>query len=167
MSSVSTLWDPPEKKSDIAQSSQVEANAPSPNLIHALYERIVILEQKTQEQELKLKALSNKTSNANVDKVILEVHELLETKYCNGVHVWRIHNFRSKLHEMKENPDIMYYSKGILTSPYGYGFCARINISTKEPNWLALHVHMMKTEHDSSLNWPFIGRINLTLVDPR
>lgn len=164
--SVHKLWDA-KKKTDTSEPFDLHPDINSPSLIYALYERIVILEQKTQEQDLQLKSLANKNFNADIDKAILEINEVLETKYCNGVHLWRIHEFNTKLCEMKKNPDIMYYSKGILTSPYGYGFCARINVSTKEPNWLALHVHMMKTENDSSLNWPFSGRINLTLVHPR
>lgn len=46
-----------------------------------------------------------------------------------------------------------------------YRFCIRLNISPQNPNCFALHLHLMKTENDECLEWPFSGRISITMVN--
>lgn len=46
-------------------------------------------------------------------------------------------------------------------------FCVRLNISPQNPRCFALHLHLMQTEHDGCLEWPFNGRITIVMVHPR
>jgi len=46
-------------------------------------------------------------------------------------------------------------------------FCARLNLSPNDRTHIALHIHLMRTDHDDSLLWPFTGRITFMLVNPK
>lgn len=47
-----------------------------------------------------------------------------------------------------------------------FRLCVRLNLSPKDPNYLAILVHVMKSEHDQALDWPFCGRLSVTIVHP-
>lgn len=46
-----------------------------------------------------------------------------------------------------------------------FRFCVRLNISPQNPLCFALHVHLMKTEYDECLEWPFNGRISFAMIN--
>ncbi|CAH2006602.1 unnamed protein product [Acanthoscelides obtectus] len=149
------FWDPPPKNSS--------ANVPEDNvntLLRNLYEKIVFLEQKTREQDIIIANMSEQISSYNLS--MSKLHQ----RYCDGCYLWHCADFKSKLNIMRENPHVMYYSPGFYTSPNGYKLCVRINLSPKDNNYLAIHIHVMKTEHDLALDWPFSGRLSITLIHP-
>lgn len=41
------------------------------------------------------------------------------------------------------------------------------NLSFQSPGFLGLHIHMMQSENDYHLDWPFKGRIKIQLIHPR
>lgn len=154
------LWDPPNKNQS---SNETEFNKKTTNnndLIKGMYERIVVLEQSNREQNHKIEKL-----NQHVNK-LLSQQDVVDPKYSNGVIVWRITQFRSKIDAMNANPNIMFYSNESFTSPYGYKFCARINISPKVKDFIGLHIHLMRSTNDFHLDWPFRGRIKINLIHP-
>ncbi|XP_034245601.1 TNF receptor-associated factor 6 isoform X1 [Thrips palmi] len=165
-----TLWDPQPKGSGSTGSTAATAgdsNAGGTHwreLIRALYERVVLLEQKGHEQTIEMNVVKQQLekSNARLERVR---HELA-TIHCGGTYVWRVPNFREKLAAMKNDPLIMHYSPGFFTSQYGYRFCLRLNLSAKDRSHLAVLIHLMRSENDVTLDWPFSGRISFKLIHP-
>lgn len=47
-----------------------------------------------------------------------------------------------------------------------YRLCIRLNLSPKDNNYIAILIHVMKTEQDQTLDWPFSGRLTVTLIHP-
>ncbi|XP_065364696.1 TNF receptor-associated factor 6 [Calliphora vicina] len=127
-------------------------------LIQAMYQRIVVLEQRACEQDVKIENLTKQLANAR---------QQVDARYSNGTIVWEIKNVHNLMDYLRSNTNNLVYSRECYTSPYGYKFCARLNIQPKNPHLLSLHVHLMQSENDVLLEWPFIGRIKLCMVHPR
>lgn len=142
-------WEPLEKAKDSDKEAFLRQQSTTRDLINAMYERIVVLEQLTREQSIKIDKLQS-----------------LETKR-HGTLVWKVEEFKKKIELMQTNPNMMFYSHEAYTSPDGYKFCARINLSHKMNNCLSLHVHLMKSENDFHLSWPFVGRIKITMINTK
>ncbi|KAK5643924.1 hypothetical protein RI129_007769 [Pyrocoelia pectoralis] len=155
------FWDPPSKNdTDASMQNSSNSNESIHNLLRSLYEKIVVLEQKTREQDIIIANMSEQIAANNL------AMSKLSLRYCNGCYLWYITDFKNKINQMRVNHQIMHYSPGFYTSPYGYKLCVRFNLSPKDPNSIAILIHMMKTDHDNSLDWPFSGRISVTLVHP-
>lgn len=140
-------WEPLEKVKDGDKEALLRQQTTTRDLINAMYERIVILEQLTREQSIKIEKLQS-----------------LETRR-HGTLVWKVEDFKKKVELMQNNQ--MFYSSEAYTSPDGYKFCARINLSHKIKDCLSLHVHLMKSDNDFHLSWPFIGRIRISMLHMR
>ncbi|KAK9708697.1 hypothetical protein QE152_g27060 [Popillia japonica] len=151
------FWDPPSKNE---QNSNFTANEATDNLLKTLYEKIVILEQKSREQDIIIANMSNQlaANNLAMSKIAL--------RYCHGSYLWYINDIKNKINTMRNNQHIMHYSPGFYTSSNGYKLCVRFNLSAKDPNYIAVLIHMMKTEHDHTLDWPFSGRISVSIIHP-
>jgi len=119
-----------------------------------LYERIVVLEQENRELSI---AMSNQKNQLAA----------MCLRNCNGVYIWKLTSFREKLTTMINDPLKMFYSPGFYTSPNGYKICARINISSKDSDYLSLVLHIMKSENDDTLDWPFKGAMYFILIHPQ
>lgn len=128
------------------------------HLIQAMYQRIVVLEQRACEQDVKIE---------NLTKQLASARNQVDARYSNGTIVWEIKNFHNLLDYLRSNTNNLIYSRECYTSPYGYKFCVRLNIQPRNPNILSLHLHLMQSENDKHLEWPFIGRIKLCMVHPR
>ncbi|KAK4886970.1 hypothetical protein RN001_003241 [Aquatica leii] len=154
------FWDPPSKNDSNAMQISSNSNESVHNLLRSLYEKIVVLEQKNREQDIIMANMSEQIASLN-----LTVSKL-SLRYCNGCYLWSITDFKNKINQMRVNHQIMHYSPGFYTSTYGYKLCIRFNLSPKDPTYVAILIHMMKSEHDNSLEWPFTGRISVTIVHP-
>lgn len=156
LSEQANFWDPPAKNE--VQSVVKDNNLQE--LLKTLYEKIVYLEQKTREQDIIIVNMSEQISSHNLS--MTKLHQ----RYCNGCYLWYFSDFKNKINAMRENPHLMHYSPGFFTSPNGYKLCLRLNLSPKDNNYIAILVHVMKTEHDHSLDWPFSGRLTISLIHP-
>ncbi|KAG5343561.1 TRAF6 factor, partial [Acromyrmex charruanus] len=153
MSVESKLWDPPLKN----RIQVADKEEPSPDwqqLLKNLYERIVVLEQENRELSITVSNQKNQLA-------------AMCLRNCNGVYIWRLKSFQEKLNAMTNDPQKMFYSPGFYTSPNGYKICARINISSKNPDYLSFLLHIMKSEDDDALDWPFNGTMFFALVHPQ
>ncbi|XP_018572458.1 TNF receptor-associated factor 6 [Anoplophora glabripennis] len=150
------FWDPPAKN----ESPTLSQDENLQGLLKALYEKIIFLEQKTREQDIIIANMSEQISSYNLS--VMKLHQ----RYCNGCYLWYFNDFKSKVNAMRENPHIMHYSAGFYTSANGYKLCVRLNLSPKDNNYIAILIHVMKTEHDNALDWPFSGRLSITIVHP-
>jgi TNF receptor-associated factor 6 len=142
-------WDPSDKSptNEGDKETFLQQQSSTRELINSMYERIVMLEQQTREQALRIEKL-----------------QLMETKR-HGTLVWRLEDFKRKVENMQLRPEMMYYSSECFTEPNGYKFCARINLSQKMKDCLSFHIHLMKSENDYHLSWPFIGRIKISMIN--
>ncbi|XP_012229059.1 TNF receptor-associated factor 6 [Linepithema humile] len=153
MSAESKLWDPPPKNG--AQISNMKEPTPDwQELLKNLYERIVVLEQENRELSITVSNQKNQLA-------------AMCLRNCNGVYIWRLKSFQEKLVAMIKEPLKMFYSPGFYTSPNGYKICARINVSSKDSDHLSLLLHIMKSENDDALDWPFNGTMYFVLVHPQ
>lgn len=141
-------WEPCEKSptANGDDDTFVQQQTSTRELINSMYERIVVLEQKNREQELKIDKLTQLDINRH------------------GTLVWKIDDFTRKCDMMVANSQVMFYSPEAYTAPHGYKFCARINLSPKMNNHLSFHIHLMKSDNDFHLSWPFIGRIKISMI---
>lgn len=151
------FWDPPSKQES---SSQLTENENLQQLLKALYEKIIILEQKARERDIIIANMSQQLTNCTASLANIQ------QRCCNGHYIWYFNDFKNKIRAMKDNPRIMHYSPGFYTSLYGYKLCVRINLSPKDQNYIAILIHVMKSEHDQALDWPFCGRLTVTVVHP-
>ncbi|XP_060532304.1 TNF receptor-associated factor 6 [Cylas formicarius] len=151
------FWDPPSKNESTSQSLDDDRIS---SLLKALYEKIVMLEQKTREQDIIIANMSQQISSYNLTVT------KFQQRYCNGCYIWYFNDFKTKISTMRENPGIFHYSPGFYTSAYGYKLGIRLNLSPKDVNYLAIIVHFMKSEHDNALDWPFCGRLSIEIVHP-
>jgi TNF receptor-associated factor 6 len=138
-------WEPLEKVKDSEKEAFIRQQSTTRDLINCMYERIVVLEQLTREMSIKI--------------------EKQQSTNRNGTLVWKVEDFKKKIELMQGNSAMMFYSPEAYTSPDGYKFCARINLSHKMKDCLSLHVHLMKSENDFHLSWPFIGRIKISMIN--
>jgi len=91
-----------------------------------------------------------------------------EGRVCNGCFIWRIENYRQRRQDAINGIATALHSPAFYTSLYGYKLCLRINLNGVDSGvgrFIALFVHMMQGDYDSILEWPFTGRITLTILD--
>lgn len=136
---------------------------PSALLLKTLYERIVMLEQQGREKDAQLNRVVQQLSRLTVKTASLSA---IDSRYSGGVLVWRIDQFQSKMAAMSADPNEMFYSGDAYTAPHGYRYCVRINISPKVSDFIGLHVHLMQSDNDYHLDWPFRGRIKISMIHP-
>ncbi|KAH8416529.1 hypothetical protein KR222_007730 [Zaprionus bogoriensis] len=133
------------------------ANGVDEQIVQTMYQRIVVLEQRTREQETRIE---------NLNKQLRRQQQPIDARYSNGTIVWQIEQLSALVERLRANANNQVYSHECYTSPYGYKFCARLNIQPRKPHVLSLHVHLMQSENDFHLDWPFKGRIKLCMVHP-
>ncbi|XP_015777801.1 PREDICTED: TNF receptor-associated factor 6-like isoform X8 [Acropora digitifera] len=91
-----------------------------------------------------------------------------EGRVCNGSYIWKIENYRQRRQDALSGIATALHSPAFYTSLYGYKLCLRINLNgvdCGDGRYIALFVHMMNGDYDSVLEWPFTGRITLTILD--
>ncbi|KAG8234864.1 hypothetical protein J437_LFUL013151 [Ladona fulva] len=144
-------------------------------LLRALYERIILLEQRAHEQDIVVENLRRKIAVLEMkEESNSTVEEETALRCCNGLFLWKIRRFSSQLQLMMDNqgdrsaPPQMLYSPSFYTHPTcGYRFCARINLSKRNPSHLSLLIHVVRGDYDDILPWPFTGNIKLELINQR
>ncbi|CAH0560247.1 unnamed protein product [Brassicogethes aeneus] len=151
------FWDPPAKNEQVSTS---EADEGVNALLRAMYEKIVVLEQKSREQDIIISNMSEQINSLNLSM------SKMQLRHCNGCYLWYINDFKNKIKDMQKDHHLMFYSPGFYTSANGYKLCVRLNLSPRDPNYIAILIHMMKTEHDNTLEWPFSGRLSITVIHP-
>ncbi|XP_068141104.1 TNF receptor-associated factor 6 [Drosophila tropicalis] len=134
------------------------ANGVDEQIVQTMYQRIVILEQRAREYETRVENLNK--------ELRLCRQQPIDARYSNGTIIWQIEQLTPLITRLRANANNQVYSHECYTSPYGYKFCARLNIQPRKPHVLSLHVHLMQSENDFHLDWPFKGRIKLCMVHP-
>ena len=92
----------------------------------------------------------------------------LESRLCNGVYYWRIKEFSVARQEAKDGLVTVRHSDGFYTSCHGYKLCIRANLNGVDNgngSHVSLFIHFMRGDFDDILDWPFKGRITMTIMD--
>ena len=91
-----------------------------------------------------------------------------EGRVCNGSYIWRIENYRQYRQDAISGVMTVIYSPAFYTSLYGYKLCMRMNLNGVDSGvgkYVTLFVHMMQGDYDTILEWPFKGKIALSILD--
>ena len=93
----------------------------------------------------------------------------MKNRNCLGTYIWRLKNYSKLRAEAKRGaPNCVIHSPGFYTSFNGYQFCIRLNLNGVENaqgTHLSLFIHLMQSENDDILTWPFTGKVTLTICD--
>ncbi|KAL8574350.1 hypothetical protein ACOMHN_057342 [Nucella lapillus] len=93
----------------------------------------------------------------------------LQGRICQGLFFWKIHNYSRYQQEAERGQTTALHSQPFYTRPAGgYKLCLRSNLNgvdSAKGSHLSLFVHFMQGEYDDILEWPFSGRIILSIMD--
>eukprot|EP00092_Neocalanus_flemingeri_P012024 GFUD01012961.1.p1 GENE.GFUD01012961.1~~GFUD01012961.1.p1 ORF type:complete len:456 (+),score=126.82 GFUD01012961.1:78-1445(+) len=132
-------------------------------LIKELYQRVVSLEQKSCQQEIRMEQLEQQLVRSHLAQEDDSIG-----RYCNGSFVWKIRNFSEIHQKMRNSHSFVEYSKGFYSSVFGYKMCLRSNVYYDEGDeHLGIFLHLMKGENDDCLTWPWVGSITITIFNQR
>ncbi|XP_068674252.1 TNF receptor-associated factor 6-like [Montipora foliosa] len=137
-------------------------------LVTALNSSVQHLERRLEDTRIRVeRPVQELTVRFNrVETKVLEY----EGRVCNGSYIWRIENYRQCRQDAMNGVMTAIQSPAFHTSLYGYKLCMRINLNGVDSGvgrFVALSVHMMKGDYDNILEWPFTGRIALSILDQR
>lgn len=120
------------------------------------------LKQRNDYQEKVIKDMKVKVRE--LEKTVSE----FEGRSGNGVYIWKIKNYRKLRQEAESGEVTAIHSSSFYSSVYGYKLCIRVNLNgvdSARGTHLSLFIHFMQGEFDDILDWPFNGRIILTVID--
>ncbi|XP_069133693.1 TNF receptor-associated factor 6-like isoform X1 [Argopecten irradians] len=92
----------------------------------------------------------------------------IEGRTCNGTYLWKIKNYSKFRREAEHGDTTAIHSPPFYSSFYGYKLCIRVNLNgvdSARGTHLSVFIHFMQGEYDDILEWPFSGRIVLTVLD--
>ena len=93
---------------------------------------------------------------------------LLEAGNYDGTMIWRVGGFDSRTKDARDARYTSIFSLPFYTSKYGYKMCLRLypqGDGMGKNTHLSLFFVVMKSEYDSLLQWPFINKVTLTLIN--
>ncbi|XP_061178678.1 TNF receptor-associated factor 6-like isoform X2 [Saccostrea echinata] len=91
-----------------------------------------------------------------------------EGRNCNGIYFWRIKNYSKFRSEAELGEVTAIHSPAFYSNCFGYKICIRANLNgvdSARGTHLSIFVHFMQGEFDDILEWPFSGRIMLSVLD--
>ena len=94
-----------------------------------------------------------------------QIHE--NTKF-NGRLLWKIDEYHTRRQETLSEEINALHSAPCFTSEYGYKFCLRAYLDGDglgRNTHLSVFIVLMKTDHDSILEWPFQKKVKFTLIN--
>ncbi|XP_045176492.2 TNF receptor-associated factor 6-like [Mercenaria mercenaria] len=92
----------------------------------------------------------------------------MEGRCGNGIYVWKIKNYLKLRRDAERGEITAIHSASFYSGYYGYKLCIRVNpngVDSAKGTHLSLFIHFMQGENDDLLEWPFSGRIVLTIID--
>lgn len=126
------------------------------------HQEIMELKQKNEHLEKLNREMRTKLRNLES-----HVHDL-EGRTSNGIFQWKIRNYSRCRREAETGEVTAKHSSPFYSSCYGYRLCIRVNLNgvdSARGTHLSVFVHFMQGEHDDIIEWPFGGRIILSVLD--
>ncbi|KAK3583297.1 hypothetical protein CHS0354_011188 [Potamilus streckersoni] len=134
---------------------QDESLARHDQQIMFLRDRNEYLERANKDMKIKIKQLENTVNE-------------FEGRFGNGEFIWRIKNYAKLRDEAINGDNTAIHSPPFFSSCYGYKLCIRVNLNgvdSAKGTHLSVFIHFMQGENDDCLDWPFSGRIILSVLD--
>nr|ALJ01851.1 TRAF [Mizuhopecten yessoensis] len=123
---------------------------------------LVEIQQKNDTLERTNRDLRSKVKN--LESTIADI----EGRTCNGTYLWKIKNYSKFRREAEHGDTTAIHSPPFYSNFYGYKLCIRVNLNgvdSARGTHLSVFIHFMQGEYDDILEWPFSGRIVLTVLD--
>ncbi|XP_046573707.1 TNF receptor-associated factor 6-like [Haliotis rubra] len=114
-----------------------------------------MLEKANKELKYKLRYLDNAVQE-------------FEGRACNGQFYWKIKNYHKLREEAEQGINTALHSPSFYSNCYGYKLCIRANLNgvdAAKGSHLSIFIHFMQGDWDEILDWPFSGRIVLSVID--
>jgi len=139
----------------------------SHDVVLQLRNQVASQQQHIIELQSKVNYLESTVQDARSD--LQNVKLDFKRRLCHGSFVWRLKNYKKLREEARLGaPNCVLHSPGFYTSFNGYQFCIRLNLNGVENaqgTHLSLFIHLMQSENDDILAWPFTGKVTLTICD--
>ncbi|ESO97835.1 hypothetical protein LOTGIDRAFT_208992 [Lottia gigantea] len=87
---------------------------------------------------------------------------------CNGIYYWKIKDYSKLRREAQLGNMPAIHSPPFYSSFYGYKLCVRVNLNgvdSAKGSFLSIFIHFLQGDFDDLLDWPFAGRIILSVID--
>ena len=87
---------------------------------------------------------------------------------CNGSYIWKIDKYRQRRLNAINGSETAVVSPAIYSSHLGYRLCFSIHLNGEGSavgKYISLYAHMMQGEYNDVLEWPFTGRVVLSILD--
>ncbi|KAK6191949.1 hypothetical protein SNE40_003519 [Patella caerulea] len=113
------------------------------------------MERMNRELKLKMRSLENTVAE-------------MDGRSCNGIYIWKIKEYYKLKREAQQGDTTAIHSPPFYSSYYGYKLCVRVNLNgvdNAKGVCLSVFVHFLQGEYDDILEWPFNGRIILSVLD--
>ena len=95
-------------------------------------------------------------------------HFLQDESNCKSEKfVWSFSNFNYRIWQAKTSSKLCFFSQPFFIEPYGYKMCIAIcpNGNPAQNTHLAVFVHLLRSNNDDLLSWPFKQKVEFVLVD--
>ena len=81
--------------------------------------------------------------------------------------VWSFTNFKSRIWQAKTSSKLWFFCESFFMAPYGYKMCIAIcpNGNPAQNTHLSVFVHLLRSNNDDLLPWPFKQKVEFVLVD--
>lgn len=92
----------------------------------------------------------------------------MEGCVCNGSYIWKIDKYHQRRLNAINGSETAVVSPDLYSSHFGYRLCFLIYLNGRDSGlgkYISLFVHMMQGEYNNVLEWPFTGRVTLTILD--
>jgi len=145
-------------------------------VIKDLHETNRSLETNSRNMQNQIKDLTTKTEMFMEEIARLKVHtnqlqeELNESRDVNftGSMLWKIKDFSKHMENAVNKSELSVYSKPFFTSRYGYKVRAQLfvnGLGCQSGEYMAIYFHILPSEHDDILRWPFNHKITFSLLE--
>eukprot|EP00795_Rhopilema_esculentum_P014579 gene14579-5652_t len=104
---------------------------------------------------------------AQIDECSVIVDDLQHGSQ-NGTLLWKVCSFREQLNKALSQRNFSVFSPVIYTSKFGYKLCAQLfpaGSTDSSGKYMSIYFHLLPSDHDDVLRWPFSNKISFTLID--
>ncbi|XP_006816048.1 TNF receptor-associated factor 6-like [Saccoglossus kowalevskii] len=122
----------------------------------------------TQEQKILELQAKLESRDKEVKELTQKISRWEAIVMSNGIYYWKFENYTELQTITRSGETSVVHSPGFYTGYYGYKLCLRVNlngIDSAHSSHVSLFVHFMQGEWDDFLDWPFSGKITLTILD--
>lgn len=139
----------------------------SPEAVLQLRQQVANQQQHILELRSKVEHLQN--SFQDTRSQLRDMMMDIQHRSCQGSFLWRLKNYKKlRAEALSGSPNCVIHSPGFYTSFNGYQFCIRLNLNGVENaqgTHLSLFIHLMRSDNDDVLPWPFTGKVTLSVCD--